>query len=190
MSEAKGGLTLEEIESGLAELARTGEGAQRTQAYRLLLGLSGSSVTLPEPLNETECIDRLARMMRSQGRDRVQKAWRKAWPTGVMAIETVHKQDDFELDDDDRALVEKVQGLKTLYRFFPEIRRSGFPPGYPQRRGKAVQKVWAQGEAIKILIDRKRLQFSTPPKAIGTDADRPQEVATSRTDAPVVGTGD
>lgn len=153
-------LSLSEILEGLSELAANGEGAQRAQAYRMLLGQGGSQVTLPDPLEQHEIISKLARLMKPAGSRLCQLAFKQAFSRGKDINEAVEVYaEDLELQG-----VKLSTTLRALYKNFPEIKKGGFPKGYPAGRSLEAKAEWCKSEHKKILIDRKQKELNPPPE--------------------------
>lgn len=151
---------IDDVIAEIADIAANAEkDSDRLRALHMLQDRDPTSLHFAEPLNETERLDRLCRVMRGAGRARCQRAWRKLWPTSRLRIDDSPFMKDVVLSIEDEDLIRKVMGLKQLYRFFPEIvpPSGGTPNGFPYR-GKEVQKEWCQRQARKILVDRQVAQ--------------------------------
>lgn len=156
MAEAPKVLSLEEILHGLSDLARNGDGAQQTQAYRMLLAQKGgSAATLGDLLNDEDIVERLSRLMKPAGRELCKVAYHRAFGKARDEISAQPNLTAELLHPDLIKQVEGIGGLRDLYRFRPEIKRPGVPKGYPVNKGKVVQKRWCQNQAIKILLDEE-----------------------------------
>lgn len=148
-------LTLDEITAIITDIARDPEsGPDRFRALKMLASTSTAAAILPEPMQPGEIVERLARLMKASGRDHTQAAYHRAFPHVSSAAYSAPK---YALDDfppEIVARVQKVRSLKSLYRNYPEVKRPGFPPGYPVRRGPAVVADWCRKIAAKCELDR------------------------------------
>jgi hypothetical protein len=169
-------LSLDEAIGLISEIARHGEGADRLRALKeiRLMAAETGSVTLPDPMSDQEVIERLARLMRAAGHTVSQLAYRKAYPHAKRPVNHAAPkvlETDVEIDRSKLPV-----SLKQLYRMFPEIKRSGVPPGYPRGKGLLVVKKWCQEKAIQMIIDREQHRVdvaavSEQQEEKGTDAE-------------------
>ncbi len=149
-------LSLEEILSGLSDLAKNGDGAQQTQAYRMLLAQKGgSAATLGEVLNDEDIVSRLARLMKPAGPELCKVAYHRAFRRARDEISKSPRLTAELLPPDIIKQVEEINSLRSLYRWRPILKRPGVPKGYPMYKGKVVQARWCQNQAIKILLDEE-----------------------------------
>ena len=148
-------MTFDEIVAGISELAQNGEGAAKTQAYRLLLSLGGgNAATIPEPKTEAELLERLARLMKACGPHLCQRAFQRAFPKVADDVWTPPLLSEDEVDYDD--LPTTIPQLRKWCRKhnFPLLNaKGGFPKGYPVGRGGIVQAEWIKRAAKKIMLD-------------------------------------
>lgn len=127
-------LSLDDIKAGLSDLAQNGEGAQRTQAYRMLMSMGSTDAILPEPLNDDEREDRLAKLMRGIGVNSVRRAYVKAFPKRATIQRIMADVGDTAIDIG--IPIEKwPKTLRQLYRRCPELKAPGLPRGYPMGGG-------------------------------------------------------
>ena len=155
--------TMDDVMAEIESIAFSVEGgADKMRALKILKDQQEASVFLPEPLGNVEKMQRLARLMRAAGSEFTREAWKYAFPTIRVYIDEIMKIDEVDLEREDHDLVARVHGLRSLYRLFPELKRSGYPSGFPAGRGKAVQKLWCQQQAIKALRDRRVARFTQP----------------------------
>jgi hypothetical protein len=147
-------LTMTEIMEGLSELAQYGDGAQRSQAYRLLLGASSSAATLPPPLSGQELTQRMVRLMKMLGPALTQTCYRRAFPraNNVAMNPVALRYDDLELPPEFKF----PRNVRALYKMFPEFKSPGFPKGYPQKKGPLIQREWLKELTLKTLLHRKQ----------------------------------
>lgn len=151
-------LSMEEIKAGLSELARSGEGAQRTQAYRLLMNMESATVTLPPPLSRQERLERYARLTKALGIEDAQIGFQMAFPTSKRKIDDRPK---YTLDD----VPARVRGMATQVTTLKKLKKlvlsggdreawpkGGFPKGYPVYEGKVAQARWCVEEAAKYYL--------------------------------------
>jgi len=159
-------LDMEDIRRGLSDMAQNGEGAQRAQAYRMLMQMESSSVTLPEPMSMEERRERAARILKAIGREEAHVVYQRAWPTAKSKIDAAPKFSLEHLPAKVRFAAQRITTLPKLYRAFPELKGPGFPTGYPVGYGKVSQARWLQQKSAQILLDRFQdeagLNSSTP----------------------------
>lgn len=149
-------LTLEEILHGLSELAESGEGAQRTQAYRMLLAeRSGSAAGVPEPTTEVEIEEMAVMLFRWWGQDRCKRIWHLAFRKAKLGIDAAKLVGEELLSAEQRKLIEGITNLPSLYRAIPSIKKPGIPRGYPLMKGREAQKFWCRKVAHEVLVNRE-----------------------------------
>jgi hypothetical protein len=145
-------LSMEDIRAGLSELAQNGEGAQRTQAYRILMSMSGGDTALPDPLSTAEAIQRMRRLMRGFGLKMSRIAFIQEFPRvdGLRKL----KYEDLSVEEMDVDPDSLPHNLATFRKRYPETVAKGTPKGYPKNGGMEEIKAWCRREAIKIEHDR------------------------------------
>ena len=148
---------MDDIKAGLSDMAENGEGAQRAQAYRMLMNMESATVTLPPPMSYEEEIERLTRLCKAVGKEKLQAAWRRAFPSTKQEVDDADELSIHDMPPHIRFTAEHVTTLKKLYDMAPEIKpKGGVPKGFPWGRGKALQCKWCQHQAALILLDRWR----------------------------------
>lgn len=148
--------SLDEIKADLAELAQNGEGAQRTQAYRLLLSMGTRDAVLPDPMNDDEREDRMARLMRGIGVISTRRAYLRAFPKRA-SVEHVMKQVGDTALDIGIPIDQWPKTLRQLYKRCPELKpRGGFPKGYPINDGLLAQQDWVRKMFYKYHVEKNR----------------------------------
>lgn len=155
----RGVLSIDEVMELISDIATEGEGADRFRALKMLAGMNAASAALPDPLPEVDLIDRLARLMKSAGRDLSQVAYKRAFPAARATIDQKLEATLEDLDPEILAQAKRIRSLKHLYRMFPEIKRPGVPPGYPMGRGIEIQQEWLRRKSVQILMDRKKVDM-------------------------------
>lgn len=150
-------LTLDEAWDEISEIARNGEGAEKFRALKMVTNVDQANSILPAPLNDLEIQERLARLIRAAGPTCSMLAYRKAFPASKRPINYAAPRVTW----DDMPVVEKddlPKTLRQLYQRFPEIKRSGFPSGYPLKKGLIAQKEWCQKKSLEMIlsIEQKR----------------------------------
>ena len=172
-------LTMDEILAGLSELAQHGDGAQKSQAYRLLLGASSTAAMLPPPLSGPEIIQRMMRLMKLLGPGLTQACYRRAFPrSNAIAKNPLSLQaDSLDLPPDFKF----PRTVKHLYKLFPEFKGPGFPRGFPINRGILIQREWLKDLTIKTLLARKQQEEDARALEI---KEGDQEVRGAATDGP------
>lgn len=162
----KGAVTFDEARALISEIARSGEGPDKFRALKMVMGLEGSGVGLPEPLTDNDVLDRLARMIRAVGPTGAQLAYRRAFPASKRSIDS--KAPKITLAD--MAPIDPMKlpkNLRELYRMFPEIKKPGIPPGFPIRSGLEAQKKWCNEAAVRMLMDREQARVAAGGAAAG-----------------------
>lgn len=147
--------TFDDLMAGISDMAENGTGAQKAAAYRMLMSAHGGTTQpiMGEPLLEKDLMERLSRLMKASGKTVCQVAFGRAFPLAKGHLDDVPT---YEIDHIDYKNVKLPMTLKQLYRQFPEVKRPGFPPGYPQSRGLAMKTAWCQQKAKEIIRDRKQ----------------------------------
>jgi hypothetical protein len=157
-------MSMEDIKLGLSDMARNGEGAQRAQAYRMLMNMESATVVLPPPLSYDEEIERLTRMIKAAGREKSQSAFHRAFPRDKAQIDDGDELSIHDMPPHIRFTSEHVTTLPKLYKMEPSIKpNGGQPSGYPKGRGKALQCKWCQHQAALILLERWRKDGGEEP---------------------------
>ena len=155
MAEKAAKISFEEAMELMSDIARNGEGADKFRALKLVMSQETSGSVLPDPLNDSEVIDRLARLMKATGPTASQMAYRRAFPHSSRPV--THAAPKVKASDIPPIDKDKLpKNLRELYRMFPEIKKPGIPMGYPAGSGLAVKKEWCNKQAIKMLIDREQ----------------------------------
>lgn len=146
-------LTLDDIRAGLSELAINGEGAQRTQAYRILMSMSGGESALPDPLATGDIVKRMERLMRGAGIKLTRAAMIRAFPQRHSARNVQRElviDEELQIGD-----VNKFpRTIKAFYKRYPEIRANGFPKGWPLKGSLVDKKEFLIRESLKIERSR------------------------------------
>lgn len=156
MTDTKKPMDLDEILGIISEIARHGDGADRFRAIKVLKDLvqeSGSS-GLPDPMDDKEAVERMARLMKAMGPMGTQFAYRKAYPNAKVKLENSKPRVLLSYLNIDEGRLPTT--LKALNRMFPDIKRGGFPSGYPLNKGLEAQKKWCQNHARNIILNREQ----------------------------------
>ena len=167
--------TIDEVLAEIEAIAFSEDsGADKIRALKILKDQQGSTVFLPEPMSAGDAIDRLARLLKAQGRARSRAAWQKAFPPG-QGGEQAKLLEDVILSDADRALIDAVHGLQELREYFPEVKRptGGYPTGYPINRSEIAKLNWCRRKARDLILERKRVEAAR----LGQDIDERPPVA-------------
>jgi hypothetical protein len=161
--EIKKRLSLDEILDLVSGVARDeAAGADRFRALKMLASMESAAVVLPVPLTDAEVIERIGRIMKSAGATLCQIAYRQVFPRtrqGELAPRLMLG----DLPDHVRDQASRCTSLKMLYHVCPEVKRSGMPPGFPQRGSLMAKQEWCQGVAAKILLDREQSKVDETP---------------------------
>jgi acetolactate synthase regulatory subunit len=170
-------MSMDEILEQLSAKGRDPDaGADQFRALKMLASMDTASVAINPPMSQEELVARVARILRGVGMHVCQLAHHQAFPKNKHSFEApvLDSQDLTEKDREDAA---KVRTLKLLYRKFPEVKRPGFPPGYPAGKGLVAQQAWCQNAALKAMIDRRQrealaqVQQETPSDVIADAAE-------------------
>lgn len=152
-------LSMDEILAIVTEIARDPEsGADRFRALKMLATTGDSNAAISPPLSHDELVARVARVIHGVGLHIAQLAFHQAFPTTKANPLDSPQLDTGDLTEAEREMCAKVRTLKVLYRKFPEVKRNGFPPGYPVGKGLIAQTAFCQNMAIKAMVDRKQKQ--------------------------------
>ena len=158
MAETKNTMTLDEALALISEVARNGEGADKFRALKIVMSQESGNAALPDPLSDAEIIDRISRILKASGPTAAQLGYRKAFPHAQRPINhsapKITEADVMPID-----VTKLPRDLRSLYKMFPEIKRGGFPKGFPVNAGLAVRAEWCQKQARKMLLDREQKRF-------------------------------
>jgi hypothetical protein len=152
-------LTLDEIMGMVTEIAKDPDaGADRFRALKMLATTDTATVSIPPPMTQEELVARTSRILHGVGLHIAQLSFHQAFKTTKASPFDAPVLDSKDLTSEDREMAAKVRTLKSLYKKFPEVKRPGFPPGYPAGRGMVAQQAWCQNAALKAMIDRKQAE--------------------------------
>lgn len=171
---------MDDIRAGLSDMAENGEGAQRAQAYRMLMSMNPGEAVVVVPKSDEEVTIRLARLMYWAGKPICQAAYGRAFPTpdGRASTRKVFERAKYG----DPRLDIKIDysklptTLTQLYRMFPETRRVGMMPGFPAGGSIEKKTEWVRRKAIEILEDRKRQQLAEIEQRDRQELDLPEKI--------------
>ena len=150
ISQASKVVTVDEALAALSTIARDeSAGGDRIRALNLLMKMSSTETALPPPLGEGELIDRLIRILRGVGKRRSRIAYMRAFPRRAQGPE-----DNLTVDEAGIDTSKLPRSLKLFYRRYPEVKRPGFPKGYPVAKGLFEQQEWIKRASIKLELDR------------------------------------
>lgn len=149
-------LSYDDIVRGMEEIAQDPDDKDRFKALKALAATQSAGIVLPEPLDDAATTDRMTRLMKGVGIDVCQRSFYRAFPQSKADIHTAPKLTEDDIPADMMSRVQSVNTLKRLYHTFPEIKRPGYPPGYPRGKGIALQAAWCKRAAAKILLDREQ----------------------------------
>lgn len=165
--------TADEIEQFLHEIAADPDaGADRFRAIKMLRGETEADEA--KLLDDSELLEFLVMEMKSCGYQMVQIAYKKAFPNHKAVNFAEPKIDESMISKEALERVRRCISLKRLYKMYPEVKRSGFPPGYPVGRSLEVIKEWLQRMAMKIELDREQAVIGPRTDAPGENEDRPE----------------
>lgn len=160
---------VESFDEAMLEIARIAadpNNRDQFKALKAITQLQQSSIALDEPMTDSEVIEDMAVLMKASGKDLCAVAYRKAFPSVRGAsLEDAPKLYMDDLSNEDLKKVERVTSLKSLYKMFPEIKRSGMPNGFPIKGGIEVRKTWCRKAAARILLDRKQAEVVAAAEA-------------------------
>jgi hypothetical protein len=148
-------LTFEEIRAGLSEMAENGEGAQRTQAYRMLMSMGQQDALLPAPLHRDDVTERMARVIRGVGVLITRAAFLKAQPRHVGAYKAVVQVEKLTTIDIGIPKQDWPITVRQLYKHCPELKRRGMPKGYPTKGGPLKQREFLHNLFYRYHVDKQ-----------------------------------
>ena len=158
-------LSMDDIKLGLSDMARNGEGAQRAQAYRMLMNMESATVTLPTPMTLEEEYERGSRFFKALGKEKCQVVYRRSFPTA----KPIDDSDGFSIDDMTphvKAEAMRITTLKKLNDLIPGIRpKGGVAKGYPTFQSPLKKVRFCQHQAALYLLEHWREQGGTDPPA-------------------------
>ncbi len=156
-------MSAEEVRSKIEELARSGEGADQRWALRTLHAEESGAVTLPTPLTDAEVLERTCRIMKSAGQILSQLAYRQTFPKSKLGGELAPRMLLNDLPEHIREKAMQVTTLRILYRDFPDVKRPGMPPGYPQKSSLLARQEWCQRTAANLLLEQEQKKLDETP---------------------------
>ena len=185
----KAPMTMAEILAGISDLARNGEGAQRAQAYRMLLGANSGTQGKAEKLDGVEIKARMVRLMRLMGPSMTQNCYHTAFRSRKMVAQAAPlvRVEDLNLPPDYKF----PRTVTELYKLFPEHKRPGVPRGYPIGKGVLIQRDWLKEITLKTLRANRQRELDEAAELArrqdaamreGTDVGRDDRVPPTATD--------
>ena len=159
-------LSTAEILEGIHELARSGEGADRRWALRILTEGQTTAITLPDPMDDDEVITRMSMMMKGAGARLTQISYRRAFPNVRVGTMLGGDLPYDEATDEMRRIAARITSLKLLNKKFPEANVGHVPKGFPTGRSLAVKADWCREQALKLLVERERKERQSATKEI------------------------
>jgi hypothetical protein len=155
-------LSMEDIKRGLSDMAENGEGAQRAQAYRMLMNMESATVTLHEPMTVVDELAHGTRFFKALGKEKCQVCFRRAFPRDKKEI---NDTDKFSIDDMPahiRAEAEKYTTQKKLRVLMGKnAPPSGVLKGFPTFQSPLKKSRFCQHQAALILLERWRTEGGT-----------------------------
>lgn len=168
MSDKPTRLSLDEILDLVSGVARDdAAGADRFRALKMLASMNSAAVVLPPPQNDEEFVERIARNMRCGTPHQSQLAYRMAFPRTRYGQDIAPRMMLGDLPEHVREKASRVTSLKILYHDCPGTKRSGHPPGYPQRGSMMAKQEWCQKAASEYFLweEQKKLDDTPGPGA-------------------------
>lgn len=155
-------MTLDEIFEEIETFAKDPDaGADKFRALKMLAGMEiGASNAIPPPMEPREITDHLIRLMKPAGSDLCRNAYIAAFPRSKSNLDRPYRiklnesAADLGIDMNDMP-----RTLKQLYKRYPEVKRGGFPPGFPVGRGPMIQQEWCRQQGFKIERERKQAEI-------------------------------
>jgi hypothetical protein len=168
-------LTMEQIDAAISEIARHGTGPDRLKALTLLRRTDAPRAnSIPEPISSTEIVERLARLLKPAGLDLVRQAVARAFPGLRRPIEEPIPVGVEHLPQETLDLIaNKIRTVENLYKYCPELKRSGQPPGYPQKSGPLARQAFVQALAKRYFADRLNMNLGPVAATVGTGNSAP-----------------
>lgn len=161
-----------------------GEGADKFRALKMLAQQQSATVLLSPPLMEAEVIERLVRVNKPYGSEIMRRVFAKAFAHTKTTIERIDKNITVEDYPEFRARANRIVSLTMLYKEFPQIKRSGQPPGYP-RKNLPRQVEWCQTKALECMLERERKRLEVEGPLDDLQPDNPATSEESPAPAPV-----
>lgn len=160
MTDQKPRMSMDELVSIAEEVARTGEGAEKFRAIKMLTSMNTTQAAIAEPLTTDEMMERVSRIMKGVGILNTQLCYRMAFPSTRYDIDHVlntQSRTDFLDEELPRELKEKASkifSLRKLYREFPQTKQPGIPKGFPVHQSIAAQKEWVRRQALRLYKEQ------------------------------------
>jgi len=164
-------ISFEEALELVSDVARNGQGTAQLRALQLVLNRESGAATIPEPLGDEEKLELMSMMMQSMGQIGTQFAYSRAFPHSRRPVN--HAAPKIELTDLNMDASVLPETLAQLYRMVPEIKRGGYPPGYPVGKGVALKKAWCGREYKRIMLDRRQHELDAAALTDKTDDESP-----------------
>jgi hypothetical protein len=160
-------LSMDDILKEIEDVAKHGDGADKFRALKFLASAETAQSFLPPPLEPREVVDRLVRVMRPAGPDMCRVAFKEAFHNtrsliAKLGIDGTAMINEYHLTEEDKQTIQSITSLKQFYKTFQELKRPGFPTGYPSGRDKITQQAWLQAQAQAILMDRAQKRQDAP----------------------------
>jgi len=174
--------SIEEITADIEAISQDSEHRDQFKALRMLAAEKSSSVVLPEPMDDNEVIERIARLIKPAGAILAQIAFKRAFPYRPEVDKVVPKVGENHLTEEDRLIVLKCRSVKNLYRMFPELKKPGLPQGFPRGEDLEAKQAWCREAATKILVARQQARMKAAEQsdvgltsAVSDDSRVPEE---------------
>jgi hypothetical protein len=172
MTDPKKRKSLDDIIQDLTEISDDREsGPDRFRALKMLANMEGAQVNIPAPLKDGEIVSRLSVLMKAAGPDLCQVAFARAFRfPKKQRVSDAPQMATEDLPPEIIARAQRIRTLKQLYKEFPEIKRPGYLPGYPQGRSFEVKQEWVRRTAEKLYLDREQAQANLTAAEIQAQA--------------------
>lgn len=147
-------LSMDEIMAEIDLVARDPGDRDRFKALKMLASTQTSAVMLDVPMTDDEFVTALYMCMLPAGEKLAFRAFKRAFPQAKTDLPP--KLNLSDLPPAIREKAEKIITLKLLYREFPDIKRAGFPRGYPSKDNIVARKEWCQRTAASLFLEREQ----------------------------------
>lgn len=202
-------ITMDQLNSWLEEMAENPEaGPDRFRAIKMLKADGAVAAAPSDEMTSEEMVHLLSRLMLPAGEALCQVAFRRAFPNRGRPhhIEDTPELGVDELSPELKEQARNITSLKKLRKEFPGMNQTGWPKGYPMRRGIEVQLEWIRLKAERMFADRENskihpMEFkglnekaeSDVRAGAPTPASGPEPIGSEETEAPrplSLGSGD
>lgn len=157
--------SIDEIMADIDAISCDPEHRDQFKALKMLAAAKSSAVVLPKPLTDAEFIARIGRLNLAAGPEITRLAWRWAFPAAKRSVEDTPDHDFSTLPEEVMEEAKKIISLRMLYKAFPEVKRTGQPPGFPKGGSLAAKQDWCRDAAGRLILEREQKKSDGEPEA-------------------------